>query len=42
MNHTAQISVQADTVRSRRIAIVLAMVAVGFYVGTFFFWTPPA
>jgi len=29
-----------DPARSRRIAIILAVVAVGFYFGTFLFWTP--
>ena len=29
-----------DPVRSRRIAIVLGLVAVAFYAGTFLFWTP--
>jgi len=37
LNASAQ---QADPARSRRIAIVLAVVAVAFYVGTFLFWTP--
>jgi hypothetical protein len=29
-----------DPARSRRIAIVLAVVAVAFYAGTFLFWAP--
>ena len=29
-----------DPARSRRIAIVLAVVAAAFYVGTFLFWAP--
>jgi hypothetical protein len=31
---------QQDPVRSRCIALVLALVAAGFYVGTFLFWVP--
>lgn len=29
-----------DPARSRRIAIVLALLALAFYVGTFLFWAP--
>ena len=33
--------VHQSPVRSRQIAVVLALVAAAFYVGTFFFWVPP-
>ncbi len=42
MSQTAQVAAQADPARSRRIAIILAVVAVAFYVGTFLFWVPAA
>jgi len=34
--------VHTDPARSRRIAIILGVVAVAFYLGTFLFWTPAA
>jgi hypothetical protein len=42
MNQTVPVVAQADAVRSRRIAIILGVVAAAFYLGTFLFWTPAA
>jgi len=39
LQNVAQAQTQ-DPVRSRRIALVLALVAAAFYVGTFLFWVP--
>jgi len=40
MQPTAQLAAPAGAARSRRIAMVLGLVALAFYVGTFLFWTP--